>query len=143
VPYEVKEATLKAFLGIIGLNVLDFFFHPGYWFYSSGALFFALNYIYRVYQFMGFAKMDLNEDGKTVTVKFKIGGSSTFKIRDISKMRKEKTLVETFEECYLFPISVSNSNGSSTTYYFYGSGQDAIKNGEIFRAIINGQNVKV
>ena len=28
-------------------------------------------------------------------------------------------------------------------YYVYGYGQEAIKNGEVFRAVINGLNIKV
>ena len=66
-------------------------------------------------------RMDLNEDGRSVTMTFKTGVKQSIKIKDITKLRKEKTLVETFEECYLFPISV-NTGKKSATYYFYGSG---------------------
>ena len=139
-PFEIKEASIKAFFGILGMNTIDYLFHPGAWVYSSGCLIFALNYLYQVTKLIGNAivKLELNEDGKSVTVTFKTGGTQNIKIKDITKLRKEKTLVETFEECYLFPISVNNTGKNSSTYYFYGSGQDAIKNGEIFRAIING-----
>ena len=46
--------------------------------------------------------------------------------------------MQTFEEGFLFPIEVSNNR-----YYIYGSGQEAIKNGELFRAVINGQAIKL
>lgn len=87
-------------------------------------------------------RVDLHEDGKTVTLTFKTGGTTTVNIRDITKKQHEKELVQTFEECYLFPIQV-NSAGASHTYYLYGAGQEAIKNGEIFRAIINGQAIRI
>ena len=47
--------------------------------------------------------------------------------------------MQTFEEGFLFPIEVSNNH----RYYIYGSGQEAIKNGELFRAVINGQAIKL
>lgn len=82
-------------------------------------------------------RVDLHEDGKSVTLTFKTGGTQTVHIKDIKKKKHEKDLVQTFEECYLFPIEVK-AGGSASTYYLYGAGQEAIKNGEIFRAIING-----
>lgn len=93
---------------------------------------------------MGYSivKMDLHEDGKTVTLTFKTGGTKTVRIRDISKLKPEKALVETFEEAYLFPVLITEGS-SKQTYYFLGSGQEAIKNGEIFRAIINGETIKL
>jgi len=84
-------------------------------------------------------KIELHEDGKTVSVEFKTGGSATLKIKDIIKKENEKELIQTFEEGFLFPIEVSGTQ----KYYIYGTGQDAIKNGEIFRAIINGQAIKL
>ena len=49
------------------------------------------------------------------------------------KGANEKTLVETFEESSLYPVNVDGK-----TVYFNGPGQEAIKNGELFRAIVNG-----
>jgi hypothetical protein len=60
------------------------------------------------------------------------------KIKDIVKKENEKELVQTFEEGFMFPIEVGSSK-----YYIHGSGQEAIKNGEVFRAIINGQAIKL
>ena len=57
-------------------------------------------------------------------------------------MNHEKALVESYEEPYLFPITYSGG-GSKKTYYIYGEGQLPIKNGEIFRAIINGKAIRI
>jgi hypothetical protein len=38
----------------------------------------------------------------------------------------------------MFPIEVGTNR-----YYIHGSGQEAIRNGEVFRAIINGQAIKL
>ena len=140
IPWEVKETTVKNFLGVFGMNIIDFLFSTSNMFYSMGALAFGLNWFYRVYAFMGYAitKIELHEDGKTVTVTFKTGGTKELKIKDIMKKEHEKTLVQTFEECYLFPIEVHLDEKRKVTYYIYGQGQEPIKNGEIFRAIING-----
>jgi hypothetical protein len=141
VPWEVKEATLKNFLGVFGFVILDYLFHPSALFYSIGAFSFGINWMHKVYQYLGNAitKIDLHEDGKTVTVQFKTGGKATLKIKDISKKANEKELVQTFEEGFMFPIEVANSQ----KYYIYGRSHEAIKNGEIFRAIINGQAIKL
>ena len=145
VPWEVKETTVKNFLGVFGMVIVDYLFAPGAGFYTAGALTFGLNWMYRVYSYMGNAitRIDLHDDGKTVTVGFKTGGSATFKVKDILKKQHEKELVQTFEEGFLFPIEVQAGTGKAAQYYIYGSGQDAIKNGELFRAIINGQAVRV
>eukprot|EP00343_Euplotes_focardii_P002865 CAMPEP_0205805818 /NCGR_PEP_ID=MMETSP0205-20121125/9150_1 /ASSEMBLY_ACC=CAM_ASM_000278 /TAXON_ID=36767 /ORGANISM="Euplotes focardii, Strain TN1" /LENGTH=65 /DNA_ID=CAMNT_0053077633 /DNA_START=465 /DNA_END=659 /DNA_ORIENTATION=- len=65
-----------------------------------------------------------------------MGGTQTWDIKDISKNIDEKALVETFEEPFLFPITVKGKG----TFYLLGHGHGAIKDGEIFRAIINGRS---
>lgn len=59
-------------------------------------------------------------------------------VKDIMKKQLEKELVQTFEEGFMFPVEVQGKQ-----YYVYGTGQDAVKNGELFRAIINGQAIKL
>lgn len=144
VPYEIKETTIKNFLGIFLMGMFNFFFGPAPYVYSLGSLVFASNWVYTIIKYMSNAvtRVDLHEDGKHVTLTFKTGGTSTANIKDIMKKQHEKELVQTFEECYLFPIQVK-SGGKAHTYYLYGSGQEAIKNGEIFRAIINGQAIRI
>ena len=67
--------------------VIDYLLAPGAGLYTVGALTFGLNWIYRVYGYMGYAitRIDLHEDGKTVSVSFKTGGSATIKVKDILK----------------------------------------------------------
>ncbi len=54
------------------------------------------------------------------------------------KEQDEKALVETFEEPFLFPVKAAGQ-----VYYLYGPGQEAIRDGELFRAIINGRRVSL
>lgn len=77
VPWEVKETTIKNFLGVVGCGIFDYLFHPGAMYYSVGSMFFGLNWMYRVYNLMGNAitRIELHDDGKTVSVQFKTGGS--------------------------------------------------------------------
>ena len=63
-------------------------------------------------------------------------------IKDIQKLKHEKTLVETYIEPYLFPIEYTEG-GSKKTFYIHGHGQEPIKNGELFRAIINGKAIRL
>ncbi len=59
-------------------------------------------------------------------------------VEDIMKEQDEKALVETFEEPFLFPVKAAGK-----VYYLYGPGQEAIRDGELFRAIINGRRVSL
>ena len=139
-PYELKEATIKNFLGVFGCVGLNYLFGLSPTLYSLGVAGFSFNWVYRVYSYMGHAitKIELHEDGKTVTVTYKTGGQQLLKIKDIQKQQSEKELVQTFEEGFLFPVEVPATGDKKQTLYIYGSSQEAIKNGEIFRAIING-----
>jgi hypothetical protein len=95
---------------------------------------------FSTYGYMGNAisKGELHDDGKKVTLHYKIGGSVTCNIRDLFKDKHEKTLLETFCEPFLFPVSHKGK-----TLYFHGQGQESIKNGEVFRAVINGKALKL
>ena len=95
VPYEIKEATLKNFLGVVGMLVIDMLFHPGMLVYSLGTGFFALNWLYRIQAIMGSAivKMELHRDGEKVTIWYKTGVKKTVDIKNIFKRKHEKELV--------------------------------------------------
>jgi len=141
VPYEIKETTFKNVMGICGFQILDHV-HPlifgGYTQLACAA--FAFNWLYMTCSYMLYTvrKIELHRDGRTVTVHPAIGSAFKAQIKDIEKLRHEKTLVETYEEAYLFPVKI---NGKEL--YLHGHGQESIKNGEIFRAIINGQTIKL
>ena len=84
-------------------------------------------------------RIDLHNNGKQVTMHLgKVGKQQTVNISDIQKLESEKSFVETFEESSLYPIRVGTK-----TFYIHGPGQEAIKNGELFRAVVNGQSVKL
>jgi len=76
-PWDVKEATLKNFLGVFGCVGLNYLVNLSTGMYSLGVMGFGLNWIYSLYLTMGHAivKMELHEDGKNVTITFKTGGS--------------------------------------------------------------------
>ena len=76
--------------------------------------------------------------GTQVLLSLKRGSAFTAKISDIYKGENEKSLVETFDEPFLFPVEIKGKG----EYFFHGHGQNAIKHGEAFRAIINGKNIK-
>ena len=52
-------------------------------------------------------KIELHKDGRTVTLYPKVGAPFKALIKDIEKLRHEKTLVETYEEAYLFPVKIN------------------------------------
>ena len=141
VPWELKEATFKNGMGVLGVSLLQLVVPLGP-LYNVGAGMFCLNWAATTWTYLSHTvtRVDLQPDGKTVTLKFgKVGGSSvSVPISDIAKVNHERSLVETYEEATLFPIRVG-----SATYYLHGPGQEAIKNGELFRAVLNGQNIKV
>ena len=140
-PFEVKEAAIKNGLGLIGVNMLSVMMTID-GLYSAMSMFFVLNYGYKCWQLMGNAvtKIELKDDGKKVNLHFgRFGGQVvTTDISAVEKLKHEKALVETYEESFLFPIKVG-----SKTYYIHGHGQESIKNGEVFRAIVNGENIKL
>ena len=101
---------------------------------------FALNWAYKSMMIMSSTvrKIELHKDGKTVTIHPRIGSAMDVKISDVQKLKHEKDLVQTFEESYLFPITIAGKK-----YFLHGQGQEAIKHGEAFRAVINGQSIKL
>ena len=136
VPWEVKEATIKNSLGLLGVYMFDVITPLGPA-YGLSQAFFCFNYCRTVWGFMSNAvtKMELMADGKRVQLTFGRASGKTIvvDIKDIQKGAHEKALVETFEESTMYPIVVGKN-----TYYLNGPGQEAIKNGEVFRAIVNG-----
>jgi len=137
-PWELKEIAFKHIMGLSGLYVWNHLYNLG-WISEVAAASFVLNGSYQAFKFLSSTVrlVELHKDGKNVTLKTNFG-EQTVKISEIKKERHEKTLVETYEEAYLFPINV---NGK--TFYLHGNGHESIKNGEVFRAIINGQSIKL
>ena len=55
----------------------SYLFTPTPYFYTIGSIIFSVNWVYTVYSYMANAvsRVDLHEDGKTVTLTFKTGGT--------------------------------------------------------------------
>lgn len=143
-PYEVKELTLKHFLAFGCPSLLTCYlpvFFPAGTFIPIWGTAVVGSWLLSMQNLLGKAvsRMDLLNDGKTVEVTFRMGGSQKYNIVDLYKGREEKTLLETWEEPFLFPVNVKGS----PAFNFYGKGQEAIKDGELFRAIINGKPIKM
>ena len=65
-------------------------------------------------------------------------GKFDCQIKDIKKLKHEKELLTTYEEGYMFPIEIQGKQ-----WTLHGTGFEAVKNGEVFRAILNGQSIKL
>ena len=140
VPFGVKEASIKAFwcMGVVHMWNMALPIGSAYGFLQMTI---ALSQSYRIFNLMSNAvtRIDLHNNGKQVTMHLgKVGKQQTVNISDIQKLESEKSFVETFEESSLYPIRVGTQ-----TFYIHGPGQEAIKNGELFRAVVNGQSVKL
>ena len=139
VPFEIKELTFKCSMGCMGVFVWDYMLQFGIYSELMAAGFVA-NWMYKTITIMSSTvrKIELHQDGKTVTVTPRIGSPMDVKISQVQKLKHEKDLIQTFEEAYLFPVNIAGKK-----YYLHGNGQESIKHGEAFRAIINGQSIKL
>ena len=138
-PWEVKEHAFKHGMGFMGTCVLNHLWCLGPW-ASVACMAFVGNWAFRTSQilFRSVNKVELHDCGKNITLHTNLGQSVQAKITDVKKERHEKTLVSTYEEAYLFPITVAGK-----PYFLHGCGHESIKHGEAFRAIINGQQLKL
>ena len=106
-PWELKEITFKNTMGFAGTVVLDHM-------WSFGALTqiacagWCLNWAHSSFTLLRqtVRLVELHKDGRHVTLHPRVGSAFTVKISAIEKQRHEKTLVETYEESFLFPINV-------------------------------------
>ena len=123
VPFELKELGFKYTLIAGGMWTTNYMYtlSPFLDLAGTGAM---LSCLWQMYGYMGSAvkKIELHRDGKQVTLTPRIGSAQTIKIKDIRKRKDEKSLVETYEESYLFPISVNGKD-----MYLHGQGQECIK----------------
>eukprot|EP00351_Strombidinopsis_sp_SopsisLIS2011_P005320 CAMPEP_0116874324 /NCGR_PEP_ID=MMETSP0463-20121206/5754_1 /TAXON_ID=181622 /ORGANISM="Strombidinopsis sp, Strain SopsisLIS2011" /LENGTH=153 /DNA_ID=CAMNT_0004517791 /DNA_START=191 /DNA_END=652 /DNA_ORIENTATION=+ len=140
VPFELKEIAMKHATIFSLVLVWDHLTWLGDYtgmcqlYVLGSASYFSLKYMLNAVD-----RIELNKDGKSVTFHFKIGGQkSTVAIKDIVKGKNERELVSTFEEGYLYPVNVGEK-----TYYLHGRGAESVKNGEVFRAILNGRNINL
>ena len=137
--WRMKEAVFKNGMGMVGTYMVSTYLTLGSTFYLWQAGW-ALNFVYTAYNLNANAvtRVELLENGQQVNLKFGKGRSKTVAIKDIQKVENERSLVETYEESLMFPIKVGGK-----TFYLHGQGHESIKQGELFRAIINGQSIKI
>lgn len=162
VPYEIKEHALKGFIYtfflIWGGRLLSNFSNSFLNAWGSSAFpliplgVFSYHYLRPVYYMANaVTNIKLNEDGKTVIFEFKnLRSPIEVEIWRISKGREETFLNECYSEPFLFPVNIDYTDiygeyslRSKRRFYIYGDSNKCIKDGEIFRAIINSQSIKL
>jgi len=160
-PYEVKECAMKGFLYTLFLTwggrmfsnamatqlsygVFLPYFTAGLFFYQYG----------KVIHYMANAitSIKLKENGTHVVFEFKnLRSPLEVEIWRISKKKDIETVIqESFAEPYLLPIEINyedkfgkSSFRSTKTFFIYGDSHSCIRDGEILRAIINSQPIKL
>lgn len=161
VPYEIKEHALKGFYYTFFLvwvgRMISNFALP----YSV-----ALTHVYPMiplgvfsYQYLSslwymsnaVTAIRLKEDGLKVVFEFKqIRKNLEVEIWRLQKEKPEKFFNECYAEPFLYPISIDYSDiygeyslKSKQTVYLYGDSFKCIKDGEIFRAIVNAESIQL
>jgi hypothetical protein len=162
VPYEIKEHSLKAFLYtfflIWGGRMLSnfstsFISTSGYMFSFVPASVFLYHFLSSVnYMYNAVTAIRLKNNGTHVILEFKnnIQRPVEIEISKLIKNREENFLLECYTEPFLFPIILDYTDEkgkyslfNKRTVYLYGDSHSCIKNGEILRAILNSQNIKL
>lgn len=162
VPYEIKEHALKGFTYTFMLTMVCRFIsatsyalaNPFTFNYSTllPAGVFAFHFLKPLYlMHNAVVKVELLEDGETIRLSYKNTSTTRdVKINQLIKKEKENFLVECYTEPFLFPMQINYSEKygkyslfSHKRFYLYGDSHSTIKNGEVLRAIINGQNISI
>ena len=161
VPYEIKEHALKGFYYTFFLvwvgRMLSNFALP----YTM-----ALTHVYPLiplsvfsYQYLSslwymsnsVTSIRLKEDGLKVIFEFKhFRKNLEVEIWRIQKENSEKFFNECYAEPFLYPITIDYSDvygeyslRSKQKLYLYGDSYKCIKDGEIFRAILNSESIQL
>ena len=162
VPYEIKEYSLKTFLytffltagGRLLSNFVTSFNLPFATIYPYfPATIFAYFYGKTMWiMYNSITSIQLNENGNTVIFSFKNNLQVPLEVEiwRIKKKMEENFLLECYTEPFLFPIEIDYTDKfgpyslkNKRTLYLYGDSHKCIKHGEILRAIINSQNIKL
>ena len=161
IPYQIKEYTIKGFLytfflcwggrflgaytnaKIISVSMLYSFIPASvFTFFYSKIIWTMLNAVNAI---------RLKENGTHVIFEFKnLLSPLEVEISRLRKINSESIFYECFYEPTLYPIEIDYNDiygkyslRNLRTVYIYGDSHESIKNGEIFRAILNGQNIKL
>jgi len=163
VPYEIKEHALKGFVYTFFLvwtsrlfsnfSYANFLVKGSYSLYPFIPLGVFVYQYSRVLHYMlnAVTAIKLKENGSTVILEFKNFRSPLeVEIWRISKNKEENFFYECYSEPFLFPITIDYSDIkgqysllNKKTFYIYGDSNNCIKHGEIFRAILNSQSIKL
>ena len=83
-PYEIKELTFKCSMGTLGLGVWEYMYHFGIYSEVAAAAF-VLNWAYKSMSIMTSTvrKVELHQDGRTVTVTPRVGSAFDVKISEV------------------------------------------------------------
>jgi hypothetical protein len=161
VPYEIKECALKGWLYTFFLtwggrllssalpstltmgNLLPYYAASVFLYQYGKAMHYMANAV---------TSIKLKENGTHVVFEFKnLRKPIEIEISRISKVTDcEKVIQESYAEPYLLPIVVNyediygpSSLRSKKQYFIYGDSHSSIKDGEILRAIMNSQPIKL
>jgi len=161
VPYEIKEHAMKGFVytfmlswvGRLIANNLAGALTIGTMLPLLTAGVFSYHYGRSMYYMSSaITSIELMENGTHVVLNFKnIRRPITVEISKISKKKDcERIIQESFAEPYLLPVVVDeedkfgkSSLRSKSHLYIYGDSHSSIKDGEILRAILNSQPIKL
>lgn len=162
VPYEIKEHALKGFIYTFFLTMAGRLFtnYSQYFWATSYTLYPYIPFSVFIYHFLrpmwymynAITAIKLKEDGETVIFEFKNNLQKPVEV-EISRIKKDKA-ENFFYECYqepsLFPITVDYSDlyspykvWNTRKFYIYGDSHKCIKHGEILRAILNSESIKL
>ena len=81
-------------------------------------------------------EINLLKGGTHVELVFKRGAKRIVEINRIVKEKEEEELMETWAEGFLFPVKVDGKRA-----FVYACEWDAVKNGELFRAVVNAASI--
>ncbi len=163
VPYEIKEHAFKGFFYTFFLTwvgrYLSNFSTAAYLVKGSYTVFpfipagvFAYHYSMSLYYMMNaVTAIKLKEDGMNVILEFKnMRSPLEVEIWRIKKGREETFLNECYSEPFLFPITVDYSDKkgeyslfNKKTFYLYGDSHNCVKDGELLRAILNSESIRL
>jgi hypothetical protein len=162
VPYEIKEHAFKGFIytffliwggrflsnfSFNALNMWSFTLYP-----FIPLTVFTYHYLRPLhYMANAITAIRLKEDGQTVIFEFKnFRKPLEVEIWKIQKGKEENFLLECYSEPYLFPITIDYNDVygkfsifNQKRFFIYGDSNACIKHGEILRAVLNSQNIKL
>ena len=161
VPYEIKEYTMKGFLYtfflIFGGKMMGAYTEAkvitasmAYSFIPASV--FAFFYGKIVWTMLNsVSSIKLKENGTHVIFEFKnFLPPLEVEISRLEKIKSENFFNECYFEPFLYPIKIDYNDFygkfsflNKRKLYIYGDSHESIKHGEIFRAILNGQSIKL